>query len=48
MVKLRKDDLVAHSRGYKSFRESFLEQERERTLEDVSFREIQIKMVIFV
>lgn len=32
MVKLRKDDLVAHSRGYKSFRESFLEQERERTL----------------
>ena len=33
MVKLRKDDLVAHSRGYKSFRESFLEQERERTLE---------------
>ena len=23
MVKLRKDDLVAHSRGYKSFRESF-------------------------
>lgn len=33
MVKLRKDDLVAHSRGYKSFMESFLEQERERTLE---------------
>lgn len=33
MVKLRKDDLVAHSRGYKSFRESFLEKERERTLE---------------
>lgn len=33
MVKLRKDDLVAHSRGYKSFRESFLEQERERTHE---------------
>lgn len=33
MVKLRKDDLVAHSRDYKSFRESFLEQERERTLE---------------
>lgn len=33
MVKLRKDDLVAHSRVYKSFRESFLEQERERTLE---------------
>ena len=33
MVKLRKDDLVAHSRGYKSFRESFLEQERERILE---------------
>lgn len=32
MVKLRKDDLVAHSRGYKSFRESFLKQERERTL----------------
>lgn len=32
MVKLLKDDLVAHSRGYKSFRESFLEQERERTL----------------
>lgn len=33
MVKLRKDDLVAYSRGYKSFRESFLEQERERTLD---------------
>ena len=33
MVKLRKDALVDHSRGYKSFRESFLEQERERTLE---------------
>lgn len=33
MVKLRKDDLVDHSRGYKSFRESFLKQERERTLE---------------
>ena len=33
MVKLRKDDLVAHARGYKSFRESFLEQERERTLD---------------
>lgn len=33
MVKLRKDALVDHSRGYKSFRESFLKQERERTLE---------------
>ena len=33
MVKLRKDDLVAHSRGFKSFKESFLEKERERTLE---------------
>ena len=33
MVKLRKDDLVDHSRGYKSFRELFLKQERERTLE---------------
>lgn len=32
-VKLRKDDLVDHSRDYKSFRESFLKQERERTLE---------------
>ena len=33
MVKSRKDDLVAHSRGYRSFRESFLEQERKRILD---------------
>lgn len=33
MVKSRKDDLVAHSRGYRSFRESFLEQEKKRILD---------------
>lgn len=33
MVKSRKDDLVAHSRGYRHFRESFLEQERKRILD---------------
>lgn len=33
MVKSRKDDLVAHSRGYRHFKESFLEHERERILD---------------